>query len=179
MQFDLVQCTIRLMQKGNRDLTTIVKAGPDAITPAELVLHRMVHDLPGFDEDGCAIGDAVVVGSVEMTKGELYDALMRKGFKPAMIDAAFPAGRGIPQTLAQADLPHTSFGKPQRKVEEPKVETTKARNIKLLGATPAARKVELMNVLNKAGVPIPKGNLSEADLMAIAEENNVALTEEA
>jgi hypothetical protein len=169
MQFDLVQCTVRLMQKGNRDLTTIVKSGPDAITPPEVVLLRLEHDLPGFDEEGCAIGDAVTVGSVEMSKGDLYEMLMRKGFKPKQIEAAFPAGRGIPSTLMQADLPQSSLGKPLRKAEpaEP------APSPKAV----ASRKAEIRDALKKAGVTLPNANLSEADLLAIAEENGIALTE--
>ncbi len=180
MQIDMVQCTVRLNQKGNRDLTTIVKAGPDAISTCEMVLLRMQHDLPGFDEDGCCIGDAVVVGTIETTKQQEYERLLGKGFKTALIEAAFPQGRGMPQTLKEVDLPSSSLGKPLRKIEPegaktaepPKADPSSPKSI-------AQRKQQIRDLLTAAGVAIPTGNLTEADLAAIAEENGLSLTEAA
>lgn len=165
MEIDMVQCTVKLMQKDNNNLTTIVKAGPSACSPAEMVLLRMEHDAPGMADDSCCIGDAVVVGTRETSKQAEYERLVKLGFKSAKIEMAFPGGRGFPTTLAQVDLPAISLGAALRK----------EKVVDAKDAKPAVvpSKASLRAAIQAAGIELPAGNLSEADLRAIAEENNV------
>lgn len=161
MQVDLIQCTVRLNQKGNIGLSTIVKSGPSALRATEVPLLRMAHDTEGFDAGACCISEALVVGKVETTRAHELELLSQR-YGRNLLDVAYPGGRGLPLTIADLELPDEAVA------AVPKVKAPTPKEI-------AERKAKLREALTKAAVVIPPGNLSEEDLMGLAEEAGVVL----
>lgn len=162
MKFDLIQCSVRLNHDGDNTKTEIVRAGVDALTPPEIVLLQMQH---GTDDSfgGHAIRNAVKVGEIELDKQDIFDRISTR-FR---VDAKtiFPAPNLMPKTLADLELPVECHGRPR---QEPVAESG-----------PAQRKKELRKILTDAGVDVPKGNLSEDDLLLLLEEHGLKEKESA
>lgn len=170
MNFDLIQCSVRLYDKtsGTHGNTEIVKAGPAALTPPELLIIRSLHDVEdGMEEGTCSIMNAVVVDQVDRQKTDEFERLCSI-FGAPRVRALFPGGRNMPTTLSACELPPGCLGKP-RKAKEPE-------NVVKLDKSPravAARKKQYRKVLNDAGVIIPAGNLSETELLDLMTERNL------
>lgn len=173
MSFELIQCTVRLFDKtsGTHGNTEVVKAGPQALTPPELLVVRSIHDVEeGMDEGTCSISRAIVVDKVERSKMDEFERLCSI-FGANRIRALFPGGRNMPATLRGCELPEGCLG-PVRKAPEPE-------NVVQMDKSPravAARKKQYRKALADGGVDVPAANLSETDLMNMMVENG--LTEE-
>lgn len=170
MNFDLIQCSVRLYDKtsGTHGNTEIIKAGPQALTPPELLIIRSMHDVEdGIDEGTCSITRAIVVDQVERSKTDEFERLCST-FGPNRVRALFPGGRNMPSTLAACEMPPGCLG-PVRAKKQPE-------NIVQLDKSPravAARKKQYRKALDDAGVTVPAGNLSESELLDLMAESNL------
>lgn len=174
MKLETIQCTVRINVEGKFGMTEIVCAGPDALSATEIPLLRMRHDVAnGLVKDECSIHNAVVVGETETDKATEFQRLIEK-YGDQLVKAAYPQGRGMPLTLADCELPDGCFA-PKRAapkkpapevVEDIQVDTRSPQEI-------AAAKKAVRAALNEAGVEIPPGNLTESDLLALADEHGV------
>lgn len=159
MEMDRIQCLVRVNQNSNIDDLVIVKAGPDALTPAEMIVLMMKHSISDAFE-GCSIQKARKVGTVERSKQDELDRLRLK--YGDIVNTAFPRGRHLPVTLADVDLPEGSID--TAKHPEPVVDE--------VDTTPD-EKPDYRAALEAAGVDIPKGDLSDDDLMALMIEHGL------
>lgn len=138
---DLIQATVRLNIDGDMTKAEIVRAGPNALTPAEALVLAALHG-EREDPEYVAIRNARVVGVVERTAGAEIVRL-RETYESKIVDALFPSPRQVPMTLEDTEFPATS-------IAEDNDPTAVLR----------ARIVEL-------GGKIPSGNVSREDLQAI------------
>lgn len=145
MKMDLIQCTVKLNQKGNTELTEVIRSGPSAITPAEARVLIFQHRIPEDDESIC-IGDVVKVGEVERSKAEEL-ARLRATYGTKVIELLFPHGASLPYEIKHLDLPKSAMGAPLR----------------------TAKQI-LLSKLEAMEVPVPEGNLSIEDLQALYDE---------
>lgn len=123
MQFQVVQCLVRLNQNGNPNLTEIVKSGPDAIPVTEIPILRLINDVAeGGDDEGCCINQALVVRDMDSTKANEIKRLKQK-YGPSLVDVCYPGGRGMPIHLIDCELPesclapHKPYGEDLERIE--------------------------------------------------------------
>lgn len=129
MQFDLIQCTVRLNEDGNFGSTEVVKAGPGAVRASEIPILRFLHDVEGgFDQGTCCIASARVVGQVEGRKSDEMDRLAAI-YGTKVVSAVYPGGRGVPETMRDCDLPEGTFVRGSTPKAAPKPEPDGKGNI--------------------------------------------------
>lgn len=155
MQFDLIQCTVTLNEKGATNLTTVVKSGPDAITPPEALILMNLHPPTSEDESHATLKDVAVVGAVNRDKNEEMNRLREK-YGARIVGALFPAGVRPPQKVDDLDIPATSFAKVKA---EPKTLSQ-------------AAKMDLATKLFEVSVMIPD-NATDEDLLKLAREHKI------
>ena len=124
----------------------------------------------GMVQEECAISDAHVVGTIETTKAQEFERLALK-YGKRTVDQMYPQGRLMPMTLAECDLP------PGCAAVKPKKAKTKAKDEPV--DSPDFDREFWINELREAGVKIPEGNLSEADIWALVDEAGLLGTETA
>ncbi len=164
MQLDLIQCTVTLNEKGATNMTTVVKAGPDAITPAEAFILMNLHPPAGGTDSvhETTLRDILVIGTVERDKNEEM-ARLREKYGAARVQALLPSGMRIPQKISDIDIPVEAFAKPKK-----------------TGPVKIDRKqqMDIATKLFEAGVMIPDGATDE-DIARLATENGIKVKETA
>ena len=165
MRFDLIQCTVTLNEKGDTKLTTVVRAGPDALTPAEAFILMNLHPPAGGSDDPqqFPIRDIQVVGHVDRDRAEELNRL-RERYGVARVSAYLPTGMKIPQSITDIDIPAECFAK----VRDPDKPIT----------IPAMAKLDIATKLFEAGVMIPE-KATDDDIAKLARENGIKVTEAA
>lgn len=118
MQFQTIKCRVRVMQDGNATTLAVMKAGPDAVSTAEIPILRAVNDIDGGGDEDCSISLAEVVGKYESTMANELTRLRIK-YGSQLVNAIYPGGRGLPRTIEDCDLPPGA-------VEKAKVKAKKA-----------------------------------------------------
>jgi len=119
MQIAKVNCLLRLNQKGNVNLMSVVKCGPSAILVTEIPILRRLNDVSEGGGDDCCLSDVKQVGVVETTGNQEIARL--KGIYGSregnVVDAIYPGGLGLPKTIEDCELPATAMARPK---EQPK-----------------------------------------------------------
>lgn len=174
MEIERVQCLVRLNdQDGKPSLTTIVKAGPDAVPVTEIPILRTINDIgDGLIEEECAISMARVVGTYKTTKAEEFERLKAK-YGNDIVNANYPQGRMMPTTLADCELPPGCVIKAPKKAAATK--SVKAEKEEPDLSPEDEAKLVLSDMLIEAGVEI-KGDPSVEELEALAVEHGLMET---
>lgn len=110
MQFEKVQCLVRVLQDGNPGILSVMKSGPGAVSVTEIPILRAMNDIEGGGEDDCSISQAEVVGEYESSGANELNRL-RRMYGNKWVNMLYPGGRMLPKTLADCELPHTSLAK--------------------------------------------------------------------
>lgn len=170
MEIEKVQCLVRLNdQDGKPSLTTIVKAGPDAVPVTEIPILRMVHDIgDGLIEEECAISMARVVGTYKTTKAQEFERLKAK-YGNDLVNSNYPQGRMMPTSLSDCELPPGCVIAPPKKSSK-SVKAPVQEEPELSPEDEA--KLVLSDMLIAAGVEI-KGDPSVEELEALAVEHGL------
>lgn len=169
--FDLIQCTVRMNQNEAKAVSEIVRAGPDALTPPEMIVLQMQHGI-SEDESGHAIRNAIKVGEIDLDREAMLDRIHRNtGADKKSVSAMMPSMQLTPKTLDQMDLPPECLGK--------KRETLTLGGLKgnLDEAGIEMTIPDMMKALKQAGADIPSGKLSRDDLVALMTENDLSVVE--
>lgn len=158
MEIERIQCTVRLFQNGKTELTTVVKAGPDALAATEIPIMRLDNDVAdGLSLAECCIREAQVVGTFETTQAAEFERLKLK-YGEKRVRAVYPQARLMPKTLAECDLPD-GCARPVKREKKPDTKSEMKR---------------LKKMLEDAGVTdLPLGDLSLDDLQALAAERGL------
>lgn len=117
MEIAKVDCLLRLSQNGNINLLTVPKCGPDALLVTEIPILRMINDIEeGGGEEDCCVSDVAQVDVVKTSKSQEIERLKAK-YGARLVDAAYPAGRGLPLTVEDTEIPPTAFASRKRKAK--------------------------------------------------------------
>ncbi len=164
MQLDLIECTVTLNEKGATNMTTVVKAGPDAITAPEAFILMNLHPPSGGSENvhETTLRDIRVVGTVDRDRNAEMTRLREK-YGARIVGALLPSGLRMPQKISDIDIPVEAFAK-----------VKKDGPVKL----DHKGKMDLATQLFEIGVMIPQ-DATDDDLAKLAKEHGLKVKEAA
>ena len=110
MQFERVQCLVRVLQNNNPDMLAVSKSGPDAISVTEIPILRALNDIQGGGAEDCSVTQVKVVGSYETSNANEVMRLAEK-YGRDVVQMMYPGGRQLPKTLKDCELPASAMAK--------------------------------------------------------------------
>lgn len=114
MKIAKIQCLLRVNQDGNPNILHLPKAGPDAILVTEVPILRMINDIAEGGAEDCCIARVQQVDIVDVDRMQEVERLKAK-YGDARVNACYPGGRGLPETIADCELPSSAMAKQSKK----------------------------------------------------------------
>lgn len=110
MKMAVIKCLLRVNQDGNPNILHLPKAGPDALPVSEVPILRMINDVAEGGAEDCCITNVQQVNVLDVDRMPEIERLKSK-YGPALVDACYPGGRGLPSTVEDCELPSSSIAK--------------------------------------------------------------------
>lgn len=116
MKIAVVECLLRVVQKGDVNNLSVPKAGPDALLVTEIPVLRVINDIEEGGAEDCCISEVVQTRIEDVTKSDELNRLREK-YGEKLIQFVYPGGRGFPTTVEECELPSSAMAKAKPKAK--------------------------------------------------------------